>query len=426
MVLKRCIILGAGISGLSLAWYLRKQFSSNELEITIIESHSKAGGWISTEQVGDFVFEAGPRCLRGDDALPLIHDVGLATEVIESAPQAKTKFLAYEGALLALPTPRTLFSNPIGRKCLKALLGYPFRKKMKGDDLSCGDYFSSRFGADFTQHVIDPMVAGIWGANPYNLSFNASLGTMKLRAQKLYTLKGGLGTLPKRICERLEATILLDTKPLRVEESPDEVHVICKERTITGDFLFSSLHPSELEPLFAQDPLSRYIPKVPRAGIIVCAVGYRQAVSIPKGFGFLASSTEDPELLGVSFDSMLFPGEGRPYQTRLTCMLGGERAPHLFSLSDEEIKEKAKAALSKYLHIHAKEDAIGLMRAPESISVYPVGHLQRLKALEEAVALRRIAFLGSGLYGVSVPACIEKSRVLAKLFQDTCKKRVYA
>ena len=55
----RFIIIGAGISGLSLGWFLREKFPI--ASIKVFEKNSRPGGWIQTLTSGDFLFETGPR-----------------------------------------------------------------------------------------------------------------------------------------------------------------------------------------------------------------------------------------------------------------------------------------------------------------------------------------------------------------------------
>ena len=55
---KKVVIVGAGISGLSLAYLLRS--SSTPLEVTVLESQSRAGGKIGSERIDGFLCEKGP------------------------------------------------------------------------------------------------------------------------------------------------------------------------------------------------------------------------------------------------------------------------------------------------------------------------------------------------------------------------------
>src|SRR5688572_30430979 len=57
------VVLGGGISGLSVAWYLSK-FAPKTTTIKLVEKSSRLGGWVHTKQQNGQVFELGPRTLR--------------------------------------------------------------------------------------------------------------------------------------------------------------------------------------------------------------------------------------------------------------------------------------------------------------------------------------------------------------------------
>ena len=77
------IVLGAGISGLSVAWYLNR--TDYPMDITVIEKNSRAGGWLHTEHMQDFHFEKGPRTFKVDkcpSTMQLVRELGMANELI--------------------------------------------------------------------------------------------------------------------------------------------------------------------------------------------------------------------------------------------------------------------------------------------------------------------------------------------------------
>ena len=99
----RILVLGGGISGLSAAWYLRKQYP--QAKITLLEKGDRLGGWIQTIQRGDSLFEMGPRTFavsRSSSLLQLIEEVGLKEEILFSDPAASKRFLWHKGALRSM------------------------------------------------------------------------------------------------------------------------------------------------------------------------------------------------------------------------------------------------------------------------------------------------------------------------------------
>jgi protoporphyrinogen/coproporphyrinogen III oxidase len=415
---KRVVILGAGISGLTLAWYLRRRFRPCDLEITIVEKSNRVGGPIKTLSSDGFFFECGPRALRLKSKLPLLEELGLQDAVIEADKASKDKYIVYRGEVAKVPSSfREVFSTPLGRAAVSSLLSYPFRRKKKEEDESVRSFFEKRFGKNFVATFIDPMIAGIWGARPDDLSFRAAFQTMPFQRATLSSFHGGLEILPKTLAEKLEAEILLSIRSVAIEERGQKVFLIHEGGTVEGDMLLSSLMMHEVAPLLEKDPIFSLLPPCGRTSITVCGLGWKEDLLPFGGFGFLTPSQEEKELLGISFDSSIFPQHSGSYKTRLSVLMGGGRYPEMVALSDEELIKKAGEFCSKYLHINKEPDKKIVIRAKEAIAAYPVGHLRRLSLLEEATKGRRVRFFGAGLYGISVPQCIAGAQQLGETLQ---------
>lgn len=396
---KRVVIIGAGISGLSLAWYLQKKFQ-NRLEIIILEAADRVGGWIESKIVDGAVFECGPRSMRG--TFPIIEELGLHSEIIEAT--ATQKYLLYKQRLERMPDSfLSLFSLPLGRECLKAFISYPFRRKAKVVDETVASYFEKRFGRRFVNTFIDPLVAGIYAGLPDELSMRSAFASA-LRNQKIISFRSGLELLPKTIAAKLHADIRLGCRVESFHEWPDHVSVAYDGGSIQCDHLFSTV--------------ARFAPvAVPKASVVTVSLGFKKNLLHYSGFGFLAPSIEEKELLGVVFDSAVFPELNGSYQTRLSVMLGGIRAPHMIDLPEDMLKSKAVAFCAKYLKIDELADFCVATKAIQAISQYPVGHFDRLQDVEVRFKGKKVSFLGMDLYGISIASCISKAQVLAESFQ---------
>ena len=61
----RVVILGGGVSGLSAAHSLISSCKNDQLDVTLLESSSRVGGWVNTKTYSDgCFFELGPRTVR--------------------------------------------------------------------------------------------------------------------------------------------------------------------------------------------------------------------------------------------------------------------------------------------------------------------------------------------------------------------------
>ena len=409
--MKRAIILGAGISGLALAWHLRKK--NPEIDICIVDPQKRAGGWIETRCIDAYQFECGPRSLRFCQSdLNFINEIGLSSELIEADSQAAKKYLVFDGKLIAVPpNPLALLTSPFGHLCMKAVFGYPFRRKAKCDDESVASFFEKRLGRGAMRAIIDPVVGGIWAAKPDAISMKASFSALPKRSKmKLYSFRNGVEELPKKLATHFAKNLHLGVVPKKIVELSDRVVLECQNETFEGDVLFSTLTVEKGAALLQGDRVLPLLPHVPRTSLVVVALGWKKEDLPFHGFGFLCPSQEEGgKLLGISFDSSIFPQHNGPFASRLSVMIGGRGDESFCEKSDDELQSLATRYCKKYLGLGVP-DVAHIVRAKRSISAYLIGHMQRLSTLEAHLAPRRIKMVGAGLYGISVPACIQQSQ----------------
>ena len=60
----RIAIIGTGITGLSTAYYLRRQRPDDQLQITLLEASDRIGGKIYTEQFADVPVDIGAEAFQ--------------------------------------------------------------------------------------------------------------------------------------------------------------------------------------------------------------------------------------------------------------------------------------------------------------------------------------------------------------------------
>src|SRR5262245_56211083 len=100
----RVIIVGAGISGLALAFRLRQAAPS--LDVAVLEQRERPGGTVWTERRDGFQVEIGPNGFL--DSKPsttaLCRELGLADRLVPASEEAaRRRFLFHNGKLSLLP-----------------------------------------------------------------------------------------------------------------------------------------------------------------------------------------------------------------------------------------------------------------------------------------------------------------------------------
>ena len=461
------VILGAGISGLSTAWFLQKRFG-DEVKLTIIDQADRVGGWIRTHQDGAHLFEMGPRSLRtagaGAETLQLVEELGLQKQVVSADEGSKVRYLWMDGKLQKLPNG---LLSCLGNRLTKGLFGTLWRERKVprylGSDESIDGFIRRRFGANFASQLADPMVSGIFAGNSEELSIRACFpnihrmeqqfgsvvrGMMKSRRtapfnespfirsmqrRSMFSFKEGLEMLPNALKQHLKADFMLSSEVMGFSVQGEKVAVMTNRQTVDASHVVSTIPAHTLAPLVQPyDAMAATdLAELTRTSVIVVGVGYSSSVLKQRGFGYLIPQTEKEKILGVVWDSSIFPEQNRTdEETRLTVMMGGAHHPDLMQFSDPQIRSIALDALLRHLGIEGSPETISIFRANNAIPQYKVGHDDQVAFLQKRIA-DKLPFLtlgGNSYGGISVNDCVVNGRLLAnslKITRNTCVLEAY-
>jgi len=150
---------------------------------------------------------------------------------------------------------------------------------------------------------------------------------------------------------------------------------------------------------------------------VVVGFGFPDAakLALPQGFGFLVPPGSDNLLMACTFVDQKF--EDRvPLGGRLVrAFFGGEAAERLMRCGNDETAAVARLELAQILGPLPEPQVTVVRRWPRSLPQYEVGHLERMKALDERVkALEGLWLLGNGYRGVGVPDLVRDARAAAR------------
>lgn len=449
-MVKKVVILGAGISGLSLAWYL-KRFAKEPMKITVIEKQKRAGGWIETQDNNGFLFELGPHSLRpkgsGVETLKLIQELDLSDEILPAAPAAHKRFICFKNRLHALPqSPVGLIKSPWIWPVVPKILKEPWVQKTGLEDESLDGFIRRRFGKKAADFLVDPLVSGIWAGDAKKLSARSCFPKLwemeqetgsilrgafrskkkkeedpwiqKMQKRGLFTFKNGMQTLPDALAEKLGGDLLLNETVQAIEQHQNQWQIQLSKRVISADIVISALPPHSLSELIK--PLipksATLLDQLQSTSVGVACFGWNQNVLNNKGFGYLIPSSEQEKILGVLWDSSAFPEQNKsPSQTRLTVMLGGEHH-HKLNLEKKNCLALSKEALSRHLGINVSPDMTVFHKTLKAIPQYELGHHRFVSEFQKSISVLPLPFYVAGNYlgGVSVNDCILFSKRLAQ------------
>lgn len=452
MAHKRWIILGGGISGLSLAWFLKRRFGER-IDLKLLEKAERPGGWIQTIQHEGFLFEKGPRgCRSKHDAietLKLIEQLNLQNQVIAASPSARYRYLLMDKKLRRLPAgPFSLMASSLMCAVISAFIRDLRTLPAEQEDESIYCFISRRFNRAIAEKLIDPFVSGIFAGDIRKLSIKScfpllhqweqSHGSVlkgalasgrkktstlspfiqEMQKHPLFSLKKGMASLVDELAKKLQPHLLLshEVKALRWRQQCVEIE-LSNGLTLEADHLFSTIPAYALAPLVAplHQALSSLLADIPTVSLALVSLGYHRSVLPKKGFGYLVPTREKEKILGVVWDSSVFPQQNQiPEETRLTVMMGGEHMPHMIRFSEQELKAMALNAISSHLGIETVPDAISVTVAKSAIPQYVIGHARKVTALETTLSrvVPNMTLSGHSFYGISVNDCIANNKRL--------------
>lgn len=452
------LIIGAGISGLACAAWLRTQ----GLSIAVLETASQAGGVMQTEQHDGYLCETGPNSLL--ETSPRIGELialaGLQDEMIAAGPQAKRRYIVKNARLQALPmSPLAFLRTPLFSPAAKLrLMREPFIAPLPAaEDESIASFVRRRLGNEFLDYAIDPFVAGVYAGDPDNLSvacafpklkaLEANYGSLirgairgrKARAQRedkakdrarMLSFRRGLGQINTALAQKLGRNIFYEISHSQIVRDPVESNWQVSFRQQGENFSLTAQHlvltiPANrlLESVSGElAEACRPLQQIPYAPVVVLTTGFKQEdIKHPlDGFGFLAPKKEKRQILGTLWNSSIFPERAPAGRALLTTFIGGARQPQLADLNDKKLIELTLNELRELVGAHGRPEFIHVRRYARAIPQYALGH-QRYQQIIDRVEndFTGLHFAANYRDGVSVSDCIVRAHRVAEKITQT-------
>jgi oxygen-dependent protoporphyrinogen oxidase len=455
------LVVGAGITGLAAAhrWTERAREQGRDPRLTLVDAAPRAGGVIASTRRDGVLTEDGPDSFITDKpwGLDLARRLGLEAEIIGTNRKFTQSFIVRRGRLH--PTPEGFYLlapsrlTPLARSPLiswagKLRMGMELFLPPRRDtgDESLGAFVRRRFGREALDQLAQPMVAGIYSADPETLSLQAtfprfldmerrsgsvtralllarkaraaprapgaalpSTGVSGPRYGLFASFRGGLGTLTDALAARLPAgSLRLGVSVRALSPVAGGWRAVLSDGEVrSASAVCLALPAPAAARLVAgwDDGLAAVLASIPYASVATLNVVFpRSAVGHPlDGFGFVVPSREGLSLTGCTFGSVKYEGRAPADRVLLRAFVGGD----VLNRPDDVLVRDVLADLRRLLDTRGEPLAASLVRYPESMPQYTLGHLDRVADIAHRLARRPgLVLAGNAYHGIGLPDCI--------------------
>jgi oxygen-dependent protoporphyrinogen oxidase len=482
----RIAVIGGGITGLTAAY--RLSTLRQDLRVELWEATDRLGGVLQTLRDRGYLLErAADNFLRGPTAPwaeQLCQEIGFADQLIPTNEQHRGAHVFWNGRLHAVPAGFQLLAPtrmwPILtssllsvrgrlRLCLEPLV--PERPRVTDESLA--EFARRRLGREAFERLVQPLVSGIYTADPTRLSVAAALPQMlrmvdqygslyrAMRRQSkssrsrqadpsrgaryslFVTPRGGMSDFVQALAARLgNTTIRHHAQVRRIRRCGDfhwQLHADqlggAASSTETTDHHFRAvilaLPTWAAARVLADLPdgrLASELEAIEHASSAVVCLGYhQQQIQRPlDAFGCVVPAAAGRHIVAISYSSVKFPERAPAGRALLRVFVGGALQPQLAELPERELIDLVRRELAIVLGVEGEPELCHVVRWPRGMPQYHVGHLARVERIRQLLGQQPGLYLASnGLGGVGIPQCVRSgSEAAAQLVRDWDGDRV--
>lgn len=446
--MKPVVIAGAGISGLALAFELRRLGVS----VLVLESDARAGGKIQSDHRAGYLCERGPASYldRSGSIAALARALGIEENVIWAGDAAERRLVASHGRFH--DTPRTageLARSPLLPLSAKLRVGLdlvlPRGPSARGGDESVAAFTRRRLGGVAGERLLQPLVSGLYAGDPEQVSLPAAFPLVAAMerdrrsfllamrremaaaraksAPRLASFASGLDELTSALARSLGPDLHLGARVLRVGQAPSGFEVTVEEArgvaTLAADAVALALpaHVACAVTATLDPAVSETLTQIPYVPVTLVHLGYPvSAFSRPlDAYGFFVPPSEPLRVLGGIFPSQFFAGRAPSGFHLLSIRTGGARHPEAFTLPDDELRALAEGEVQRLVGLQGPAAFVHIVRHERALPQYTVGHLARVAAVEAAERRHPgLFFHGNAYHNAGVPELVRRSTQLAE------------
>lgn len=457
---KQVIVIGAGLTGLTTAFWLRRA----GIDVCVLETANRVGGQIHSYRYDGFVYESGPNtgAISHPEVVELFEALAPDCTLITAREAAKARWIWKGNRFHALPSGLLtgLTTSLFSWRDKLCLLGEPFRRRGTDPNETVGALTVRRLGRTFLRNAVDPFLSGVYAGDPMRLVTRFALpklyaleqeygsflrGAVKkarqpktererLATKQVFSAQGGMESLVHTLAERVgRDRIVLNAQQVVLQppttagnlwsvtfEQEGQLITMKAPQVITTcpAYALPSLLP------FVEETKMQAVSSLYYAPIIQVAVCLNDtAEKAFAAFGGLVPSAEAQPVLGILFPSSCFEGRAPQGGAVFSVFIGGVRHAEMLDSSDEEMAEIIDDVLHRMLRLPAevKPAHLGIFRHPRAIPQYEASSEQRLAAVETLeTAYPGLTLAGNLRDGIGMADRIRQGATVARHVASAC------
>jgi oxygen-dependent protoporphyrinogen oxidase len=454
----RVVVVGAGISGLTVGYRLRDGDPS--CDVVVLEAAGAAGGKLRSVDVGGLTLPAGADSFlaRKPWAVDLCRELGIDRELV--APRAAGAYLWTRAGLVPYPS-GTAFGIPgdlgdvfrwpgvsrAGRR--RALADLWKRKGRTTGDESLGSVLRRRFGDEATDRAIAPLLAGLYAGDVDELSVEATFpelhawesaqGSLLRGAQAAVRRasrsdagplfvkpRTGVHRLTDELASRLGASVREGVRVVAVEAVEGAWRVRTDADTVDADAVVCTGSARSIAGVLPAGPATAELAGIRfvSTGAVLSVYPSGTAERLPPGSGFVVPPGEAP-MTACTWLSSKWPDPAFGDRAVLRCFVGAAGDEDVVDAPDEDLIEACSRHLAALLPLPARPEHAAVVRWHDAMPQYTVGHLDRARRIRDRLPAG-IFVTGQSLDGVGVADCVRAAGETADAVARSLRSEVRA
>jgi len=434
------VIIGGGLSGLSVAHFIKK--IKPQYDVIVVERASRAGGAIQSLREQGFLAEWGAHGFLDNvaESQELLADLMVDQDVLKAPLKQFRRYISLKGRLVPLPqSPGQVINGRYMPFWGKVRILADLWKRPLEAEQTVAQWANYRFGGAILP-IVDAAVTGTYSGDMERLSIDAVMpglrrmefetgsilrGAVKMMRQGsadgkssgipcMVSFKQGVERLIEALAANSHLSLGTTVQGLTQTDSGESGWRIETDKgSIRARQVVLALQINQALALLSglEPPPIKHIPE---ARLINVVMGFTPGPEIPYAFGYLAPRRENRFALGALFSSHMFPGRTPEGGTLLETLIGRRCYPERVDLEDSELIDKAYQDIRQLLHLPNDPCFVRVLRPEVGIPQLELGHneiIQWRDRLEERFP--GLYACGFGWEGIGINDMVKKAKAVA-------------